>query len=329
MKVKVAFSDFWNNFDRDDFLITKILHKICDVEFTDMRNADILFFSVFGEKHWKASDDCVKIFFTGENITPDFNACDYAIGFDYLDFGDRYLRFPLYYMLSEETNDSMENKHHFVKEELMAQKTQFCSITVSNSKRHLIFSDLFDLLSQYKQVDSGGRWKNNIGGPVQDKFAFDSKHKFSIVCENCSYPGYTTEKIVQAFAAKCIPIYWGDPLVGNMFDKRAFINVADYDSVEDVVRLVRKIDENDELYLEMMSQPALVDDQYKTDAQTENLYNFLSHIFNQKKEERYRRNRIYWGKKYLKNRRLQVRSSSTIFYRPFWDGLAKKILGKK
>ena len=50
-----------------------------------------------------------------------------------------------------------------------------------------------------------------MGGPVASKLDFDRSHKFSIVCENTAHSGYTTEKLVEAFAAGCIPIYWGDP----------------------------------------------------------------------------------------------------------------------
>lgn len=207
--IKIAFCDFYRNFDPKVFPITKMILESYEVELTDVKHADYVFFSVFGEDHWFVPERCVKIFFTGENITPDFNACDYAIGFDWLDFGDRYLRYPLYYTYSNETNYAMENKHKCdVKKELEIKK-DFCSITVSNDDRNPIFKLLFERLSEYKKVDSGGKWRNNMGGRVNDKLAFDRTHKFSIVCENSASPGYTTEKIVQAYAANCIPIYWG------------------------------------------------------------------------------------------------------------------------
>lgn len=75
---------------------------------------------------------------------------------------------------------------------------------------------MFEALKKYKKVNSGGRYLNNIGRAVVDKIQFESRHKFSICFENSSYPGYTTEKIIEAFAAKTIPIYWGNPCVGNM-----------------------------------------------------------------------------------------------------------------
>lgn len=162
-----------------------------------------------------------------ENIVPDFNACDYAIGFEWMRYEDRYIRLPLYYLYPN-ICELMEEKHLQTLDEIRAMKTDFCSITVSNTNRDPIFKTIFKELSQYKQIDSGGLWHNNMGGRVPDKFAFDKKHKFSIVCENSAHSGYTTEKIVQAFAAGCIPIYWGDPSVSKVFNPKAFINVQDF-----------------------------------------------------------------------------------------------------
>lgn len=36
-----------------------------------------------------AKYDCIKIFFTGEEQSPDFNIADYAVGYDDIRFGDR------------------------------------------------------------------------------------------------------------------------------------------------------------------------------------------------------------------------------------------------
>lgn len=207
---KIAFIGFWDTFNPETNPLTKYIREFTEVEITDVKHADYVFFSVQSEKHWFASDDSIKIFYTGENLTPDFNACDYAIGFDWMEYGDRYMRLPLYY-LYKDICELCERKHLLDPEAITKEKTGFCSITVSNSRRNPIFQTLFEELSKYKKVDSGGRWNNNIGGAVTDKFAFDASHKFSIVCENSAHPGYTTEKLVQAFAANCIPIYWGDP----------------------------------------------------------------------------------------------------------------------
>ena len=326
--IKIAFCDFYRNFDPKVFPITKMILESYEVELTDVKHADYVLFSVFGEDHWFVPDRCVKIFFTGENITPDFNACDYAIGFDWLDFGDRYLRYPLYYTYSNETNYAMENKHKCdVKKELEIKK-DFCSITVSNDDRNPIFKLLFERLSEYKKVDSGGKWMNNIGGRVKDKLAFDRTHKFSIVCENSASPGYTTEKIVQAYAANCIPIYWGDPDISKVFNTRSFINVTDFASVDAVVDCVKQLDSDDNLYAAMMKEPALVSQEYSKDQQEQVLFQFLDNIFSQSQNDSLRRNRIFWGKKYIELRKLQVKRSNSFIYKTYWENLARQIYYK-
>ena len=324
----IGFCGFFKNFDPYVFPISRMMLDSYHLEIADFKQADYVMFSTFDESHWSVSDDSIKIFYTGENITPDFNACDYAIGFDWMEFGDRYLRFPLYYTYGKELNLALENRHLFNEEELRAMKQDFCSITVSNANRNPVFKELFEALSKYKRVNSGGRWMNNVGGPVADKMTFDRRHKFSIACENSASPGYTTEKLVQAFAAKTIPIYWGDPLVSRVFNTKAFINVNDFASVDEVVNRIKMIDNSDELYLQMMREPALVSEAYNRENQMAVLKRFSDNIFCCPKEEAKRRNRIFWGRKYIDLRLTQERRSNSIFFRSYWEKLAKSIYMK-
>lgn len=304
--MKIAFSDFWHGFNPSTFSMIQMIHSIIDIQETKAINeADYLLFSCMGNRHWFVPDNCVKIFYTGENITPDFNTCDYAIGFDVLEFGDRYLRFPLYY-LCDNICEQMEIKHLCDYDEIIKKKSKFCSITVSNSKRNPIFKELYDQLSIYKEVDSGGKWNNTIGGPIDDKYLFDMGHKFSIVCENSATPGYTTEKIVEAFAANCIPIYWGDPLIGKVFNQKAFINVSEFNSIKDVVEKVKEIDGNDDLYREMLLEPALAEQKYSKDNQMKILKSFLTRIFGVSPEQANRRNRDFQGTIYIETRKKQI-----------------------
>ena len=213
-KIKVNFADFYASFKKTDNDFYNILSKHFDVEISE--EPDYLFYSCMGFEHLKY--DCIKIFYTGECETPDFNLCDYAIGFDYMDFGDRYLRFPLYRLFSYRNELlNIENQNDDT------GRTEFCSFVVSNDLGTTRRKEMFELLSTYKRVDSGGRYLNNVGGAVKDKFSFDKKHKFSIVFENCIYPGYTTEKIMQAFVAGTIPIYSGDPMIAREFNTNAFV----------------------------------------------------------------------------------------------------------
>ncbi|PUB99709.1 fucosyltransferase, partial [Helicobacter pylori] len=60
--------------------------------------ADIVFGNPLGAARKILSyQNTKRVFYTGENEVPNFNLFDYAIGFDELDFNNRYLRIPLYY----------------------------------------------------------------------------------------------------------------------------------------------------------------------------------------------------------------------------------------
>ena len=80
--------------------------------------------------------------------------------------------------------------------------------------------------------------------------------------ENSKVENYVTEKIVEPMVASTIPIYWGDPCVGNEFNKSSFIDFNDYHSISSAIRAIRDIDNDSGRYLEMLKAPKLRVDQY-------------------------------------------------------------------
>jgi hypothetical protein len=321
--------DYWSGFD-DSYLVLKLLRKHYDVEICD--DADYVFYSVMGESHWSVPDRCIKICHTGENVVPDFNACDYAIGFEWMDYGDRYIRFPLYLFYDRDLLEKMVRKHGLPADwDLKTEKPGFCSFVVSNH-RNAFRNEAYERLSRYRPVASGGRFLNNVGGPVVDKFAFDSRHKFSLCFENSSHSGYTTEKLVEALAARTVPIYWGDPDVGKVFNTKSFVNVQDYASLDDALLRVRELDQDDDQYLAMLREPALLPGIPTIDEQLQGLESWLIHIFEQPMGEAGRRNRDFLGEQYIEKRlRLDCIANRSAIWSAgihrLRDGL-KKIAGK-
>jgi hypothetical protein len=186
-------------------------------------------------------------------LTPNFNECDYAIGFDRLVFGDRYLRAPLFQLFQySDFFQELKIRKTFLTSHLEL-KTRFCNFIYSNCWAQDLRTKIFKELNEYKRVDSGGRYLNNIGGTVKDKLSFQRECKFSIAFENTSYDGYSTEKLTEAFASGTIPIYYGDPRIAEDFNEDSFINMHSLGSIEAVVDRVKEIDTNDELYLKMMN----------------------------------------------------------------------------
>lgn len=214
---------------------------------------DFLFYSCNGDEHLKYN--CTRIFYTPENVRPDYNHCDYAFSFDY-PITERNYRLPLYRRWPEYGQLFKARDP----DRVMSENRKFCSFMVSNPNASERI-DFFNSLSKYKRVDSCGRLLNNIGMPVQsgveNKLNLMRNYKFSITFENSSYPGYTTEKLMHGLITDTIPIYWGNPLVGLDFNPKAFINCLDFNSFDEVIDHVIKVDQNEDLYREYLSQPML------------------------------------------------------------------------
>lgn len=296
--IKVKFVGFWDGWNPDNNFIINTLRTFCNPELSD--DPDYLFASCSSVEY--LNYDCVRIFYTGENICPDFNVFDYAIGFEDMEFGDRYLRYPLYLVdeLYGEDYKLMQTKH-INPDETLSEKTDFCSFVVSNGRDTAdeVRTLFFKQLSQYKKVNSGGRYLNNIGQPegVEDKLAFQTKHKFSIAFENSAHPGYITEKLVQAFAAHTVPIYFGAEDVSKTFNKDAFVYCGGAEEVDECIKVVQSIDSDDEKYKRMISIPALLEENHD-EVMREKLTDFLKNIVLQDLKKSYRTNRLSYGCSY-------------------------------
>lgn len=328
--IRIRFVDFWDDFVPEDNLFYQLLSEHYDVELSD--EPEYIFCSVFGEEHLRY--DCVKIFYTGENQCPDFNLYDYAIGFEHLTLGDRYLRLPIYYLQRYQRYFRLMQEKHTSP---ACQKKNFCSFVYSNDRASAVREQFFNQLSTYKTVSSGGRYKNNIGKPVDDKLAFEQEHKFSFSFENSSYPGYCTEKLVQSFAAQTVPIYWGDPTVVDTFNEEAFINCLNYKSWDEVLEEVKRIDSNPELYAKMLATPALkYPERDSIEAKMAQLTAFLCHIIDQPYTEATRYNRVYWGQRYVKRMCQYYKAyrnsprglAERLYMKYFWKHRRKGILWK-
>jgi hypothetical protein len=270
-RIKIYFEDFWPGFDIESNFITEFLRQEYVVVIDN--NPDYLFFSVFDYNHLKYRN-CIKIFYSGENIEPDFNLCDYAIAFQHLNAGDRYLRHPLFV---DSGFEKIENKQI---DQDKALNRKFCNFVYSNWKwSDPVRETFFKKLSKYRKVDSGGRYLNNIGSPVTDKIDFIKDYKFTIAFENSSLSGYTTEKIVEPMIVNSMPIYWGNPDIHLDFNKESIICVNDYDTLDAAVDEVIRLDKDDRAYLEKLSKSWYTGQSY-AERQLK-LLSFLKNIFDQ------------------------------------------------
>jgi hypothetical protein len=96
--------------------------------------------------------------------------------------------------------------------------------------------EFFRQLSKYKKVDAPGKSMNNMpsidstytGDKWTVKHQFLSQYKFTIAFENYVYPGYQTEKLYDAMLCQSMPVYCGDPNIGEVFNTKSFLYANDF-----------------------------------------------------------------------------------------------------
>lgn len=305
-KIKVGFSTSCVSKDE----IIALLSKRFNVEVLD-KNYDY-FFCMEGIYNSKDNflelisqkPEVIRIFYCGEAVYCDLNLFDYAVCFDEFN-KDRILKFPhkLFYSWLDDETSIDKIKSNIDAKDILKEKTKFCNFIYSNALAHPMRDKLFYALSKYKKVDALGTHLKNVEikntryDSNWEKMSVELKkpYKFSIAAENAQFKGYTSEKIITSMLANTIPIYFGDPDVAKLFNSKSFINVSDYACLEDVVKRVKEIDTNDDLYLEMISQPWRSKEQAENCEKEyqEHLQKFY-HIFEQDFEKAHRRPQGCW-----------------------------------
>lgn len=263
--MKIKFTDFeYGSGPKGNFLYG-FLKKRYDVELSE--NPDFLIYSIWGKEHCKYN--CVKIFYTGEPVTPNFNECDYAIGFDDIIFDDRYMRLPLFAM---QITREIQNREKF--RETVLKDKRFCNFVYNNEtvgRGALLRKEFCKKLMEYKEIDCPGSVLHNMESEIlssrfhrmwyQSKIDFIKKYKFTIAFENSFVDGYTTEKLIQPLMAGSIPIYFGNQKVAKDFNTKSFINAADYgNDFMAVMERVREIDSDDRKAMDMILCAPMIND---------------------------------------------------------------------
>jgi len=224
-----------------------------------------------------------KIFYTGENARPPYNDCFAAMTFDH-ENSSRHYRLPLYIIdmhgaIQEGwTDDFLQIKNVVRDYEKDYDNRDFCSFVVSNPRQHMR-NAMFEMMSGYKKVHSAGPHLNNMNAilprdKLKYKLEFLDNYRFNICFENGSHPGYVTEKILNAFQTKTMPIYWGSETVGRDFNTKAFINVHDFQTLDGVKNYVKHLDSpaGKQEYLDIIERPVFKNDIPNEFTDLHNLY---------------------------------------------------------
>jgi hypothetical protein len=218
----------FQDFKKDVFDIEQLANIY---DFEESTNPDFIIFGPYGNDI-PVKGNYTRIGYFCENIEPDMSICEWAFGVP----REEEVRHPNYKRIQWHGQDPrlLVKPHGYNPKKILTSKTKFCNFLYSHKVAYR--EAFFRQLSKYKQVDAPGRSMNNMpaidslygGDKWEVKRQFLSGYKFTIAFENDVYPGYQTEKLYDAMLSNSIPIYCGDPNIGEVFNTKAFINITDY-----------------------------------------------------------------------------------------------------
>lgn len=119
--------------------------------------------------------------------------------------------------------------------------------------------DILECLAQRQEIDVFGSGWNNLDnlpfrweeklrrfsgvfrGPCDDKRETMRRYRFGIAYENTACPGYVTEKIVDCFVARNVPVYLGAPDISEFVPPESFLDATRYASPADLADRMRSM----------------------------------------------------------------------------------------
>lgn len=189
-------------------------------------------------------------------------------------FGDMLIKFPIY-----------KNPIHYLGLTRSLYRKWTSSTRRFAIKHELITKRLesIEYFGKLKQIDLYGYGWNNLNNLsnnwrkrlatliekmnpqiCENKKQLISKYKFSICFENCAYPGYITEKIIDCFISGVIPIYLGAPDITKYIPKNTFIDMRNFNSWKELDKFLQSVNENDGLKMIYAAQEFLNTDDGKS-----------------------------------------------------------------
>ena len=236
-----------------------VLNRLCGnkLEFTDPGKAALIIVGSFKQRRspaQKAYDAAAKLlgygnksalrlFHVYENVRHDTVPADYVISSDLGVQAENHFRLP-YWMesLDWSKHGTANKKSNRVRRlldpsELLSPRGSkslerplkaalFCAHlkeprqTLYDTMSKIMPTDGFGpaFSSEIRSHDASGFFKDDI---LQD-------YAVNLCPENSLYPGYYTEKVVEAFGAGCLPVTWAEQSIGVDFNPLAFINALDF-----------------------------------------------------------------------------------------------------
>lgn len=265
----------WGN-DVDRFWITQFIEQHFST------NKKVLMCSCFDYPcRYLRFNKAIRIFFTGENLQHSIiqnrtrwygdhrlKDVDLALGFEYKQEAN-YIRFPQWiwhrdFISPKATLEDIKQKISNINKletRLNSNRTRF----IAQISRHDIGGirmKLIELFDSIGQIDCAGEFNRNtdeLQTVYNDKKEdFLANYRFCICPENSLGDGYITEKVFEAIASGCIPIYWGACLEEGILNPQAILRY-EKGKEKELFEQVQRLWTDENAYKEFAMQPPFLD----------------------------------------------------------------------
>ena len=282
----LKFTDFWNGFNQESNFFRAFFEKemAMKVRIANQReNADIEFVSTFHYKSqfWQLLDAAssrfsqeksfrytsttkhgifvpptpkkakIRIWFSGENFryTPD--SADGYICFDESDESENLLYFP-YWMYRLDwgfkTSEFLEQVEASMLHKPRKLEKRGRNVCMFSNTREPGKLKILKAVDREITVDKfGSAFKN----PVTNKYEISRNFGMQICPENSIFPGYVTEKLIEAWHCGNVPIWQGLDARGD-FNPEAIVDVTNL-KVDEISELIRNISDEQLSYMRSLN----------------------------------------------------------------------------
>jgi hypothetical protein len=292
--LSVAFWGFWPGFDPDAFFIPLLERALespvkvapprsqrvdirVDSVFVDRGLSDLVVRKVLRPRFPKTVNLLVPdrrpvadrtVWFTGENLRPPLEDYDAYLSFDIDDLRAGNIYCPLILQSVDwfgrltkcnastpewgrlgwvVTPEQVSLPRHD-SEDFLLRSSEACTF-IGNPEPFRLRA--ISVLSTFLPIEVFG---SAVGRPSGPKVDIAQEFRYMVCFENDLYPGYVTEKPLEAWAAGCVPIWRGND-AGYVLNPDAVINAADFSSVSNLGEYLRDIDSAQ--LLEIHRQPLM------------------------------------------------------------------------
>ena len=203
-----------------------------------------------------------NIWYSGENVRAPQGIWDGFLTFDTNLPKDRSVYFPLWFLTSTDLFKSTTETYWggtvpsigelMDGRKFTSRRKKFIVAFIGRSYSMRLHA--IEGLSKIGKVDVYGEAARN---QVTNPSIVATKYRYVMCFENDLYPGYVTEKPLEAYLTGAIPLYFGLDNLGYL-NSKAIINLADFENIDEWVDYIEEIDNNSRVFRRIYEQPILL-----------------------------------------------------------------------